>query len=204
MKRYSFLFLLFFQILPFSLSLAQNTDSLWSVYRNIKNHDTIRLEAFNIIAWNLLYSNPDSSYSLGFEELEIARSKKIKKSEANALNTIAASFQVKFNYLKAIEFYQQSLKIREELGDRKGISSSLANIGSIYINIEEFEKALDYQKKSLVMFEEMKNREGTASALNNIGVIYNNLADFPKALADRKSTRLNSSHSDRSRMPSSA
>lgn len=33
---------------------SQNTDSTWKVYKNIKNHDTIRLEAINNVAWEIL------------------------------------------------------------------------------------------------------------------------------------------------------
>ncbi|MDQ3046955.1 MAG: tetratricopeptide repeat protein [Bacteroidota bacterium] len=161
-------------------------DSLWRVYRNTELHDTVRLEAFNDIAWSYLFTNPDSAYLLGHEELEISRSKKLKKAESKALNTIGASYQVKGNFLKAIEFYQQSLKIREMAGDLRGSSSSLANIGSIYIHISEFEKALYYQEKSIKVFEKLNDKAGMASALNNMGVIYMNLEDFPKALEYNK------------------
>ena len=161
---------------------SQNIDSLWRVYRNIKNPDTSRLEAFNDIAWSLLYTNPDSTYIMGHQELEVARSKRLRKWETQALNTIGASYQVKGNYIMAIDFYQQSLKIREELKDLKGVASSLANIGSIYINISEFDKALQYQKRSLKLAEEMDNKESMASSLNNIGIIYHSLSDYEKAL----------------------
>jgi len=176
------LFLFIFQCFFVIPIRSQNVDSLWVVYKNTKNPDSVRFEAFNDIAWSFLYTNPDKTYLLGQEELERAQSKKSKKWESKALNTIGASFQIKGNYLKAIEFYQQSLKIREQLGDKAGVSASLANIGSIYLNIGEFKKALDYQLRSLKLFEEDGNKQGVASALNNIGIIYNNEKDFKKAL----------------------
>lgn len=177
-KLLPFFFIIFF----LSPSYAQNTDSLWSVFRNIKNPDSIRFEAFNDIAWNCLFSNPDSAYILGHQELEMAREKRLPAWEAKALNTIGASYQVKGNFAKAIDFYQQSLKIREKLNDTKGISASVANIGSIYINIGEFEKALTYQLRSLKIFELMSNKQGMASAYNNIGLIYNNLDSYDKSI----------------------
>lgn len=177
-KRITLLFSLFLGISVFS----QNVDSLRNYYRNKKNPDTLRLEALNDLAWSALYSNPDSAYILGHEELEVARSKKIKKWEAKALNTIGASYQIKGNFLKAIEFYQQSLKVSESIGELKRVASSLANIGSLYINMGEFTKALDYQNRSLELFRKLKMKEGEASALNNIGIIYNNISDYQKAL----------------------
>jgi serine phosphatase RsbU (regulator of sigma subunit) len=176
--RFLLIFFLFF-VLPTG---AQNVDSLWSVYRNTKNPDSVRFQAFNDIAWTFLYTNPDSTYLLGQEELERARSKHNKKWESKALNTIGASFQIKGDFLKAIDFYQQSLKIREQLGDQDGVSASLANIGSIYLNIAEYDKALDYLFRSLKIFGITGNKQGEASALNNIGIIYNTKKDFERAL----------------------
>ncbi len=175
--------LLFFTFIICCFSgITQSSDSLRNYYLNKKNPDSLRLEALNDLAWNTLYSNPDSAYILGHEELEVARTKKLKKWEAKALNTIGASYQIKGNYLKAIDFYQQSLKVSEAVGEMKRVASSLANIGSLYINIGEFEKALDYQNKSLVLFRKLNMKEGMASALNNIGIIYNNIANYEKAL----------------------
>ncbi len=181
MNKKIFILLLLF-LIQFVFLFSQNSDSLRSYYLNKKNPDSLRLEALNDLAWNSLYSNPDSAYILGHEEWEVARTKKLKKWEAKALNTIGASYQVKGNYLKAIEFYQQSLKVSESSGEMRRVASSLANIGSLYINIGEFEKALDYQNKSLVLFRKLNMKEGVASALNNIGIIYNNISNFEKAL----------------------
>lgn len=182
LTKHTLRFLVFFLLAFVSPLGAQNVDSLWSVYRNVKNPDSIRFEAFNDIAWTFLYTNPDSTYLLGQEELERARSKHLKKWESKALNTIGASFQIKGDFLKAIDFYQQSLRIREQLGDKEGVSASLANIGSIYINIAEYEKALKYLFKSLAIFTLTGNKQGEASALNNIGIVYNTRREFSKAL----------------------
>ncbi|HEY0031456.1 MAG TPA: tetratricopeptide repeat protein [Bacteroidia bacterium] len=182
MKKILPLFLVFSSLLIVNDACSQNMDSLWRVYNNLKNPDTARVSALNDIAWNLLYTNPDSTYILGHIELEITKSKRLKKWETKALNTIGASYQVRGNYIKAIEFYQQSLKIREQLHDQKSVAASLANIGSIYINIGDFNKALGYQLRSLKLAEEIGNKESEASALNNIGIVYNNLSEYEKAL----------------------
>jgi serine phosphatase RsbU (regulator of sigma subunit) len=148
----------------------------------VKNNDSIRLSAFNDIAWGLLFSNPDSTYILGHEELEMARAEHQVYWESKALNTIGASYQVKGNYIQAIDFYQQSLKIRERMNDLESVAGSLANIGGIYINIGVFDKALEYQMRSLNLAEKMKNKPNIASSLNNLGIIYQNLGQFEKAL----------------------
>lgn len=135
------------------------------------------------MAWDLIYTDPDSSYALGMKQLEFARAKKLKKFESKALNTIGASFQMRGNFVRAIESYQQCLKIMEELGDKKGIASAMGNIGSLYIDLKEFQKALGYQKRCLTIVQQIGNLPGVASALNNISIIYTNLKDYDQAIS---------------------
>ena len=162
---------------------AQRADSLWSIYKNTKNHDSLRIAALYEIAWDMIYTNPDSTFILGKKQLEMARAKKLKKAESKALNTIGAAYQVNGNFIKAIESYQQFLKIMEELGDKRGIATAMGNIGSLYIDLKEFNKALGYQKRCLSIVQEIGNIEGVASALNNLSIIYTGLRDYEEAIS---------------------
>ncbi len=162
---------------------AQRSDSLWALYKNTKNNDTTRLSALYEIAWDLIYTNPDSTYLLGQKQLEIAQAKKLKKQESKAYNTIGASFQVRGNYVKAIDSYQKCLKLMEELGDTKGIASAMGNIGSLYIDLKQFSKALGYQMRCLKLVQQIGNIEGVASSLNNISIIYTGLKNYDEAIS---------------------
>ncbi len=162
---------------------SQRADSLWKLFRNVSNPDSIRLSALYELGWDYLYTNPDSTYILGLKQLEMARQKNLKKYESKALNTIGASFQVRGNYVKAIESYQQCLKIMEELDDKKGIASAMGNIGSLYIDLKEFSKALGYQMRCLKIVQQIGNLEGVASSLNNISIIYTSLKDYDQAIS---------------------
>ncbi|MBK7668487.1 MAG: tetratricopeptide repeat protein [Sphingobacteriaceae bacterium] len=171
-------------ILFFTLSgFSQRTDSLWSLYKNTKNDDTTRLSALYELAWDLLYTNPDSTYILGEKHLQLAFEKKLRREESKALNTIGASYQMRGNYVKAIDSYQKCLKIMEELGDTKGIASAMGNIGSLYIDLKEFKKALGYQMRCLKLVQQIGNIQGVASALNNICIIYTGLKDYDQAIS---------------------
>jgi len=175
---------IFILILFSSVNLfSQRADSLWALYKSPKSQDTTKLAALYELAWDLLYTNADSTYILGQKQLEIARAKKLRKQESKALNTIGASFQVRGNYVKAIEAYQQCLKIMEELGDNRGIASAMGNIGSLYIDLKEFSKALGYQMRCLKLVQQIGNIEGVASSLNNISIIYTGLKDYDQAVS---------------------
>lgn len=179
MKRTLVIIFVFVSVFAF----AQKLDSLWNIYRDVKNPDTTRLNAIYDMAWELIYTDPDSSYALGTRQLKFAQEKKLKIYESKALNMIGASFQVRGNYVKAIDSYQKCLNLYEELGDTKGIASAMGNIGSLYIELKEYSKALGYQMRCLKLVQQTGNLEGVAAALNNISIIYTNLKDYDQAIS---------------------
>ena len=77
---------------------------------------------------------------------------------AFALNTQGASFWVEGDYEKAIKYFTQSLKIKEEIGDRKDIAASLGNIGAIYHMQGNYSKAIEYYTKVLTAGEKLKDK----------------------------------------------
>ncbi|MBK7666958.1 MAG: tetratricopeptide repeat protein [Sphingobacteriaceae bacterium] len=81
-----------------------------------------------------------------------------------------------------MDYYHKSLKISEDVGDKKAIASSLSNIGSIYGDQGDNTEALGYYHKSLKIEEEIVDKEGMAISLNNIASIYRRQGDIPKAL----------------------
>ena len=71
-----------------------------------------------------------------------------------------------------IFYFTQGLKIREAIGDKKGLASSINNMGAIYTDQGESEKALNCYKRSLKIREEIGDKNGMAASFNNIGAIY--------------------------------
>jgi serine phosphatase RsbU (regulator of sigma subunit) len=72
--------------------------------------------------------------------------------------------------------------MKEEIGDKEGIASTLNNIGNIYNDQGDYAKAIEYYTQSLKISEEIGDKEGIASTLNNIGNIYNDQGDYAKAI----------------------
>jgi tetratricopeptide (TPR) repeat protein len=103
-------------------------------------------------------------------------------SRAFALNNIGSSYTYQGNYAKAIESYTQSLKIKEEIGNKKGIAHSLNNIGVIYKEQGDYARAIESYTQSLKIEEEVGDKKGIAISLNNIGGIYTNQGDYAKAI----------------------
>ena len=89
------------------------------------------------------------------------------------------------DFNKAIEYQAQHLAIAKEVGDRAGEGRAYGNLGIAYQSQGDFNKAIQYHTLRLAIAKEVGDRAG-------------------EGRADRKSTRLNSSHLIASRMPSSA
>ena len=83
---------------------------------------------------------------------------------------------------QAMDYYEKSLKISEEIGDKMGIAVVLNNMGLIFKASGDFNKTLDYYTKSLKIKEEIGDKEAIAVSLNNIGGIYLKQKNYAKAL----------------------
>ena len=86
------------------------------------------------------------------------------------------------NVSSALDYYHQSLNIREEINDSSGIASSFNNIGIIHDNLGETSKAKEYYFKSLNILKNIDDKLSTATAYNNLGYVYDLQNDTSKAL----------------------
>jgi serine phosphatase RsbU (regulator of sigma subunit)/tetratricopeptide (TPR) repeat protein len=122
-----------------------------------------------------------------------------KKGIAYSLNNIGQIYLNQGEITKSMDFYNRSLKIREELKDIKGISQSLNNIGFALYNhgdpsckeskeicIKEGRlKAFEYYTRSLKLREEVNDQRGIAISLSNIGGAYSDMGD-PECKASKE------------------
>ncbi len=99
-----------------------------------------------------------------------------KRGIASALNSIGVIYGDKLNFSKALEFYERSLKIREEIGDKDGIANSLVNLGYNYKNMGNYNKALENYNASLHLCKEIFYSKGMAIAYGDISEVYFNIA----------------------------
>ena len=117
------------------------------------------------------------------EDTEIARGllKKAIELDDNLIKAkvlLGWTYKVTGDYDKAMEIFTSALKQAEELGDKRGMSANINNIGVIYMNKGDYDKALDYYERSFEISEELGDKRGMA----NIGSIYENKGDYDKAL----------------------
>jgi len=198
------IFLSFFLLLSIFSQAQVKLDSLWGVWNDETTPDSSRASAMFRIAWDgYLFSKPDSAFYFAQILYDFASERDLKKEMANALNAQGISFYIRSDYNQALEYYQKSLKIKEEISDKRGIAGSLNNIGMIYSRQGDYPKALEIYQRSLKIVEEISDNEVIASILTNIGKIYKNQSDYPKALEYyQRSLKISEEISDKGGMAS--
>ena len=81
---------------------------------------------------------------------------------------------------KAIEYYEQALKIAKEIGDRFGEGSDLGNLGSAYSDLGDPRKAIEYYEQALKIAKEIGDR--LEKEPWKYGAAYSDLGDPRKAI----------------------
>lgn len=114
--------------------------------------DTNKVNVLNELGWTIKYNNPDTAVILSAQALSIS-----EKLSTSPIKDIS-------------------------LGGKKGISSSLGNLGAYNFLKGDYEKALEYYFKAMKVDEELNNKKRIASHFGNIGIVYRNQADYSKAL----------------------
>jgi class 3 adenylate cyclase/Tfp pilus assembly protein PilF len=160
-----------------------NLDSLWGVWNDKTVPDSCRAQAMIKISWDgYVFSKPDSAFYFAQMLFDFANGKGLKKEMARAKRIQGVSCFLRSDYPKALEYYQTSLTLCEEISDKSGMASNLNNIGAIYSNKGYYPEALNFYQRCIKIREEISDKKGMASVLNNIGNIYTNNGDYPKAL----------------------
>ncbi len=85
-------------------------------------------------------------------------------------------------YQKASEFYQQSLAITREIGDRGGEAASYIGLGNVYQSLGEYQKAIEFHQQSLAITRKIGDRESEAYSYGNLGNVYYSLGEYQKAI----------------------
>ena len=166
--------------------LGQNTtaDSLWQVWHDVDNLDTIRLEALKkIIIKKKYYSNDlDTCIILTEEILQFAKLKNIRTWEAEGYRLRGLSYYFHSQHKNAIEEYKKVLEIKKELNIKKGIGGTLHTMAAAYRLSDELPKALEYNFMALEARRENKDDEGISKSLQGISTVYYNQDKYEEAL----------------------
>jgi tetratricopeptide (TPR) repeat protein len=83
---------------------------------------------------------------------------------------------------KAIDKYDQALKIDREIDDRRGESNHLGYMGNAYCDLGDVKKAIDNYEQALEIAREIDDKWGEGNHLGNLGLAYCDLGDAKGAI----------------------
>ncbi|HLK55671.1 MAG TPA: tetratricopeptide repeat protein, partial [Chthonomonadaceae bacterium] len=102
---------------------------------------------------------------------------------AKVLNGVGMLAHAQSDYVAAHAYFEESLAIRREIGDRSGIATSLNSLGNVAEIQGDYVVARAYFGESLTIRREIGDRQGIATALNNLGIVAFNQGDTVAARA---------------------
>ena len=166
-----------------SLSNAQtNTDSLWGVWNQKSNADTLRLKALSEINISIVRNNPDSSFVISKMILDLAIKKGLKNYQAEAYFVQGKAFSYTQNFEETAKSYARSVRLYEEIGDKSGIARTLAFTAGNYDYQGEYLVAIEYGKQVMALSKEIGDTIRIAGVSKVLGHSYYKLGEYTKAI----------------------
>jgi len=142
MKKITFAFILL--SLAVSAAAQQKKIDTLRLALSKAQTDTMRFEALYNLNIAYYISKPDSSIIFVQQGYLLAKKNNWALNQEKCLNGMANVYTNLGDYAKAISFYFKALKIADELKDLYPMSLVNDNIGSAYIQRQDYKKALPY------------------------------------------------------------
>ena len=117
------------------------------------SEDTNKVIRLNLLAWKLMYENPDTCILLSNEALALSIQRNYEAGKIESLKYIGIFNHFQGNYEKALEKYREAIAISDLVDDNYGSAIIKGNVASIY------QSQGDYPKSLSLYFEVLKTLE---------------------------------------------
>ncbi|OQX74134.1 MAG: hypothetical protein B6D64_13165 [Bacteroidetes bacterium 4484_276] len=124
----------------------------------------------------------DSAIKYGLGAMEAANETGNNYNIAAASKLIGTIYYRQYNYVNALDYFQQALRINRELNNLQALPACYNNLGLVYNNLGYYEEALKNHLKQLSYNEGLNNKKGVAISNRHIGNVYNSMGENQKAL----------------------
>ncbi|GGA68976.1 hypothetical protein GCM10011521_04020 [Arenimonas soli] len=106
--------------------------------------------------------------------------------EAETTNAMGVGYARLGQIEDAEEQYRKAADLRRELGDRRGLASSLRNLAQLAMVRGHFDAAQDHLAEAGALFEQLGDRGGAAAVDNELGLLAEERGNYAQALAAYK------------------
>jgi tetratricopeptide (TPR) repeat protein len=105
-----------------------------------------------------------------------------RRAEGTQLGNLGIAHRQQGEGQRAIEYYQQALRIAQEIGDRRGKGNQFGNLGVAYADLGKVQRAIDYYEQALAVAREIGDRLAEGNSLGNLGNAYFTLGEARRAI----------------------
>ena len=115
--------------------------------------------------------------------LQAARRLGDRQAEGWHLNHLGLAYVSKGEWDRAIDLYEQSLAIKEQVGDIRGIAKTTKNLGLVYGRKGEWDRAIEFHEQALETMEQVGDIHSMATTYGNLGSVYLRKREWDQAIA---------------------
>jgi len=156
-------------------------DSLIDLSQSTTINDTLKIDAFNELSWELRKNNFNKAKYYALTAYSMSNKIHYKVGIVTSLNRLGTAYIFNKQFLLAEKIYLKVLNLETQAGNKYGIARANNQLSEIYRNKKDLSKALFYGLNSLRIFEELKQPSLEALISNNIGLIYQNMGSYEQA-----------------------
>lgn len=144
--------------------------------------DTGRVLLLNELGWELMFDHPDSARALLNQSLTLAKKVGYLKGQGDNNSYRGTLENIHGNADTAATYYQEALRIREDLNDQAGVAATYNNLGNVYQGLGDNDEALVYYLRSLRIMESLGDSVRVKRLYYNISIAHVDLGNYPEAL----------------------
>lgn len=141
-----------------------------------------RIVTWQELAFQCLRYNTDSSQVFAQKSLEAAKRAGLDSLAAEAYKYLGMCAFLTSDQETAISRYQQAIALHERLGNGASAAAALANLGSAYNRIGDYEAALEAELRAQSYFEAHADTVRLFLIMGNIAELYGNIEAPRKSL----------------------
>lgn len=128
-----------------------------------------KIDSLNNLAFSLRRSNPKESLRYALEAIKLSSNNKYPMGYAAGLHNRGTAKAILGQMDQSLKDLMEAARLREELNDIEGLSTTYNNIGYVFSEIGNDKKALEFYTKSLEFHRQSVNSSNIGIVLNNIG-----------------------------------
>lgn len=145
--------------------------------------DTGKMKTLSELTFFYANNNTGLAMQYALQQKQLADKVNIPKFTATAFNDLAIIQYYTGQYAPALQNNKAALAIREKLGNKAGVISSLNKLALIYQDLGNYDTAALYQFKILKLAEELGDDAFTGITYNNLSFLQDKLKNYSKSKA---------------------